>query len=585
MKRASLLLLAVVLVAPHAAAHAEPYESMPGSGERLAESPDEVVVAFTERVYDEGSWIEVWDLSGNRVDRGDLRVTHGENPVMRISVPPLDDGPYLVKWQTYSQTDGHTIQGAIGFSVGGFAPPESQTSTDKVPVVAGFARALVYLGYVAAVGAFAFRWMVLRRDVAPEQQQILDGTVMAGAGLHFVGIVWLMFDTASRTGIGLVPFLTSSGGLDLWIRFLIAAALVLLTALWWYGPVRPRSARPIVAGLWVAAVAAGARFGHGESAAAWFVQTVHGVSIAAWLGGLFMLLAFLLLASREPKERKHAMEARKLGIRFGTLAITSVTAMAVTGFALALTIVGASLFDPQLWTDNAWRTFLTIKILLVLVMIFLAGVNRQVFLAKEEDVGPLRRGFRRFADRWMRWQPITKEGGTSDFRKVVATEAVFGVAVLVCAGFLMSVAAPAEGLESSAATYETTGAGREFTGLLRTTPEPASGHFSDIRVYIQDLDEQPLTENTCIGEGEVRDDCVRLTWQPTGANESARQEVIGIPEEEGWWLFENVLWTTSGDHDVVVQVSTRYVFNDGIPMTVEVLRSESGDGNATSGET
>lgn len=582
MKRAFLLaLLAMVLVAPHVAAHAEPFQSTPGSGERLAESPDEVVVSFTERVYDDGSWIEVWDLSGNRVDLGDLRITHGENPVMRVSLPPLEAGPYLIRWQTYSQTDGHTIQGAIGFSVGGFAPPESQSGTYGVPVAAGIARFLVYLGYVAAVGALAFRWLVLRGDVTPVRQRVLDTAVMAGAGVHWVGIVWLMLDTAWQTGIGLVPFLTSSGGLDLWIRFLLATGLVLLTALWWYGPIRPRSARTILTGLWVAAVAAGARFGHGESATAWFVQTVHGLSIAIWLGGLLMLLVILALAARGgEKERNQASDARSLGIRFGTLAIASVTAMAVTGFALSLTIVGASFFDPRLWTDNAWRTFLTIKVALVLAMIILAAFNRQVFLAKEDEVGPLRRGFRRFADRKLRWQPIHQEGGTSDFRRVVATEAVFGVAVLVCAGFLMSVAAPAEGLQSSAATYETTGVGSEFTALLQTSPEPASGRFSDVRIFIQDLDGEPLVENTCIGEGEVRDDCVRLAWRPAGANESSRQDAIGIPEEEGWWLFKDVLWPTDGEHLVQLQLSTRYVFNDEIAMTVDVLRSE-GSGNAT----
>lgn len=563
-------LLVAMLALPQVTAHAEPWTSEPADGERLAESPELVAVTFNEPIHAEGSWIQVWDLSGNRVDLDDLWFEGGEHPVLSVSLPPLAEGPYLVHWQTYSQVDGHTIRAAFGFSVGAVSPPAGIDTTDEVPVAAAIARVVTYLGYTAAIGGLAFQWLVLRRAPESRERTLLDAATMAGAVLHFAGLVWLTIDTVVRTGLGPLDFFASPGGLDLWSRLVLALALMLLTALWWYGPVRPRFAQGVIASLWILAVAVGARFGHGDSPTAWFVQTLHGVSIAAWVGALFMLLAFLIQAGTSKKD---ARRMQLLGLRFSTLGIAAVAGMAITGLALSLLIVGASLFDPRLWNDGPWRSYLSIKIALVLTMIALASFNREVFLAKEQQVGPLRRAFRRFADRRLRWQAITQTGGTSDFRKVVAIESIFGVAVLVFAGLLMSSGAPAAALpEDGAEAFEATAAGGNFTVLFEATPAPTEDHFSDVRIHLQHLDGSVVEGNTCRVNGTIQDDCIQLAWWRERLGREEATNSTGRPAPGGWWLFDEVGFTRGGDHIMELHVRTEDVELDIIQFEIPVRR-------------
>ncbi len=567
---AMLALWVALLLLPQVSAHAEPWTSEPADGDRLAEAPDRVTVTFNEPIHAEGSWIQVWDLSGNRVDLDDLVFEPGEHPILHVGLPPLPDGPYLVHWQTYSQVDGHTLRAAFGFSVGAVTPPAGIDTTDQVPFGAAMARALTYLGYTAAIGAFAFQWLVLRRPPQEQERVLIDGATMLGALLHFAGLVWLTVDTILRTGLGPLDFLASQGGLDLWSRLLLGLALLLLTALWWYGPVRPRTSVAIIAGLWILAVAVGARFGHGDSPTAWLVQTIHGVSIAAWIGALFLFLVLLIRADAS-KEEARRMQA--LGLRFSTLGIAAVTGMAITGLALSLLIVGASLFDPRVWTDGPWRSFLTLKVGLVLVMIGLATFNREVFLAREQQVGPLRRAFRQFADRRLRWQAITQRGGTSDFRNVVAVESIIGVAVLVCAGLLMSSGAPTALLpDDGNESFEATGAAGNFTILFEATPPPTEDHFSDVRIRIQHLDGTVVEGNTCSIGDRVQDDCIQLHWWRERLGPDHGVNSTGRPAPGGWWLFDEVGFTRGGVHVMELHVRTDDVELDVIQWTVSVRR-------------
>ncbi len=130
MKRA-LLLLALLASVPSALAHAEPFQSEPAGGARLESAPTEVWVDFTEPVFQDGSWIRVIDQDGARVDDDDLRISGpAARPRLTVGLDAIGDGAYRIEWQTYSKSDGHTINGAIGFAVGGFAPPATTTDAE-----------------------------------------------------------------------------------------------------------------------------------------------------------------------------------------------------------------------------------------------------------------------------------------------------------------------------------------------------------------------------------------------------------------------------------------------------------------------
>ena len=110
MKRLLALTLLALLALPSVAGHAEPFASQPASGERLDAVPELVWVDFTEPVFRDGSWIRVTDAEGVRIDNDDLEVIGDARPRMQVTLPAdVPDGAYRIQWQTYSQSDGHTL--------------------------------------------------------------------------------------------------------------------------------------------------------------------------------------------------------------------------------------------------------------------------------------------------------------------------------------------------------------------------------------------------------------------------------------------------------------------------------------------
>ncbi len=540
--RAALLLLAIALpLVPSALGHAEPFEASPGWNERLDASPSEAVVSFTEPVHAEGSWIRVQDLQGNRVDNDNLEITFGPRPVMRVTLPELPDGGYLIRWQTFSQTDGHTIGGAIGFSIGGFAPPQSTTIDDDARAGGVIGRALAYLGYVVAIGAFAFQVAVLRRH----PDATLDRPLLLAAAVHLLGVVALLLDTAAGTGIGLGAFLSGPGGRALAVRAFIGFLLLALTALWSFGPVRPRFRYHLLAAGWLAAVALGARLGHAEGAASWLVQTVHGVSIAAWVGALGFLVHWLW--------RDRDGDVQDVGRRFGTLGVAATALMAATGIYLSAVILGPAFLDAGAAFANPWRSILTWKILLAAAMIGIAVVNRFVLLG---DAGARLR------------QAL---GGRRDgLRRLAAVETAVGLVVIGLAGGLMSLAAPSEALQPEESVLERSAEGFDFQGLLRIAPEPVEGQLHTVRLYLEDFAGDPLQENSC---AEGRNDCVSLRWYLDADGIDTAQSAVGVPDGDGWWTFENVIFASAGNTTAAVEASSAYAYQDELVFRFPALQS------------
>ena len=108
--------LAMVASTP-ALAHAHLIGSTPAADAKLAETPAEVVIDFSESLEPKFSAIEVDDAKGARVDRGDVHIAPGNAKRLAISVNLLAPGLYKVLWHVTS-TDTHKTQGSFSFNVG-----------------------------------------------------------------------------------------------------------------------------------------------------------------------------------------------------------------------------------------------------------------------------------------------------------------------------------------------------------------------------------------------------------------------------------------------------------------------------------
>ena len=117
MIRSSLAALVLGLsVATAAQAHAFLDHAVPKVGAVLQEPPAEVRLWFGEAVEPAFSSIEVLDASGRRVQTGPVQVDGADRMVLRVALPPLPSGAYVVRWRAVS-VDTHATEGRFGFRI------------------------------------------------------------------------------------------------------------------------------------------------------------------------------------------------------------------------------------------------------------------------------------------------------------------------------------------------------------------------------------------------------------------------------------------------------------------------------------
>jgi copper resistance protein C len=119
---AVLTLLAVVL-APPAHAHDVLIGSEPADGAQLDAAPAEIVLTFNNELLDSAQAVVVSDAAGATVAEGAPTV-QGKDATFPL--PALDAGEYTAAWSVVS-SDGHRIDGELGFAVaGGAAEPTTE---------------------------------------------------------------------------------------------------------------------------------------------------------------------------------------------------------------------------------------------------------------------------------------------------------------------------------------------------------------------------------------------------------------------------------------------------------------------------
>ena len=111
------LLLAALVAAPPAAAHARLEASSPKDGSTLTATPPEVMLRFNEPVKDGLNQVSVKSGSTDVTD-GDLELAG--NTVYQPLKTVIDAGDYTITYKVVS-ADGHPISGSVKFT---YAPPE-----------------------------------------------------------------------------------------------------------------------------------------------------------------------------------------------------------------------------------------------------------------------------------------------------------------------------------------------------------------------------------------------------------------------------------------------------------------------------
>jgi hypothetical protein len=111
-----ILLLIFVASLARLEAHAFLKDANPGVGSTIQTSPSEVQIRFTENIEPAVSSIQVFNTSGNEVDKRDLHLDRSDHALVHVSLPQLGAGIYKVVWRVVS-VDTHVTNGNFTFRV------------------------------------------------------------------------------------------------------------------------------------------------------------------------------------------------------------------------------------------------------------------------------------------------------------------------------------------------------------------------------------------------------------------------------------------------------------------------------------
>ena len=333
-------------------------KSNPAADARLIKGPSEVRVTFSETPDPAGSDIAVLDTQGTRKNPAKVEAATDEANTLRVGVPDLPDGGYLVSWKARSAVDGHETQGAFAFVIGSGPLPSipdiGPSSPPPAPLeLAG--RVLTFAGIAITLGAAFFVLFIRPPEEAVERRRE-RWLITAGGALLIVG-----------AGVLVAAYGANAPGRLLLFTLLRGAAGGVAIAVAW-SPLAPDVRREVIAfaglaaGLWATLVSHAAAIGEPLGIGADFI---HVVAISIWSGGVLALLVLPIPAERD---------ARALGATVWRFSLTALVCVAVIITTGTLQALGRLVLWEDLY-ETPYGIALLAKILMLVALVALGALN------------------------------------------------------------------------------------------------------------------------------------------------------------------------------------------------------------------
>lgn len=470
-----LALVVVTLTAQPAHAHAVLTETTPRFGAVVDGQPDRVVATFNEPVEVNFGALRVFDSNGERVDDDDSGHLEGEPESIAVTLmADLPEDTYTVTYRALS-ADSHPVDGAFVFHIGapgtqpeGIGEQLLEGGGGSGPVeqtLFGLARAANFAGLLLLAGAIFFALAIWQRRGSPEQRPPEVERVFGRRWRRVVVASWWTTLVASAAMFVLqgavaadLPLLEAlSPGLlgDVaGTRFGIAtgfrlALLVVAAGAWWTArrsasvapgvmgrasspsvgaasvlPPLPTAVTVSIGVLLLALLASPGLGGHAASTSPVLLSVpadvIHMAGVAAWLGGLVVLLGVAYPASATGDGEARAGLLAPLVRRFSSVAFVAVALIVVTGTIRAWLELDAL---SALWEGNYGRVLLT-KVGVFLPLVALGFVNKRT----------VARGL----------EGASGGGGLARVRRLIGVEIALATVVLALTAWLVGLS-PASG--------------------------------------------------------------------------------------------------------------------------------------------
>ena len=384
----------VVVAAAPAFAHAQLESTDPQAGSVFDDPPQNVTLTYTEPVEASLGAVRVFDGDGDRIDAGQPEHPDGDGSRVRVDLPDLGGGSYVVTWRVLS-ADGHPVQGAFTFQVGPEATTDdpdalaarllaSQGGSESLGAAFAVTRAGVFASIALLVGGVAFLVLVWPGGRTSVRAAKLVWAGLIGAAVATAAGLLLQGPYAAGLGLGdaLDPDLLGET-LDtrfgrVWLARLMLLGVGALLVRRLLPGRRPVAEYPLTPAWRAAALATGAAIvvtpgvaGHAGSGdlvpLAVIADTVHVGAVAVWLGGLVLLVAALLPVA-------DAAVLRSAVPRYSQLALAAVVTIVVTGTFQSWRQVGA-LANLR---DTDFGRVLVVKLMVVAALVVVAAFSREV---------------------------------------------------------------------------------------------------------------------------------------------------------------------------------------------------------------
>ena len=420
------VVVALISMPRVAAAHAMLKGSTPSADATLAVVPREIQLKFTESIALAFSRIELFGPGGESIPLGEVAFSaESQRTIVSAIRGSLAPGTYTVVWQVAGD-DGHPVRGRFVFTVGQgaapaagilapgeaagniaapgqIAPPDSHHLETTIPGAVTFdaespfyvaVRALLFAGILIAVGAIAFKFVVLefvrRRQNAGSTMipgfilSATHGAARVGLAGSMIVAVAALFRLAAQSyamhGPGSafdVSFIATMLTSTIWgYGWLLQIGAVIVAAAGFKAAIQGRSGW-IMAGIGVAALAfTPGLSGHAASAPqltalAVLADGFHIIGAGGWIGSLLIVVTVgIPVALRLERESRETAVAALVNA-FSPTALTFAGIAATTGVFAAWLHLGEV---SALWQTTYGKTLL-LKLGILSLVAFTGAYN------------------------------------------------------------------------------------------------------------------------------------------------------------------------------------------------------------------
>lgn len=381
--------LFIFLGAQLVSGHAFVTEESPAPNSILDIPPDEVKIKFNSKVEKDFS-IKLIDENQQEIIPLNSEITIDQKEI-KLKLPTLEGGNYLVEYYVVSSNDGHPVQGSFAFKVAQVNPPQQQHTNQEAELHTGetegtpseneivskeetiqksskinvseifiyVLRAIYYIGLLVLIG-WVIGWRMIQTYADELKKKYLFWGVILQM-LHLVGlisIILVQLNIFTSNGLSFAfEFSFETMFVFGWFGSLLLA-LVGFTFLFkkvWFDY------------LWIAVIVVFKSLnGHSlefePSSLLVVTNSIHLVAASIWAAGLLFIIVFW---------RKHNLYIKSFLPMFSKYALYSFIILTITGTFTTI------LFLPSVdYLLTKWGIVLLIKILLIFIVLFIAFTIR-----------------------------------------------------------------------------------------------------------------------------------------------------------------------------------------------------------------